>query len=41
MEDLRLRHISDPDVALCIRQLLSLAFVPVSDVVAAFDEFVE
>src|SRR6218665_3714161 len=41
MEDLRLRYISDPDVALCIRQLLSLAFVPSSDVVAAFDELVE
>src|SRR6218665_971288 len=41
MEDLRLRYISDPDVALCIRQLLSLAFVPASDVVAAFDELVE
>jgi len=41
MEDLRLRYISDPNVALCIRQLLSLAFVPSSDVVAAFDELVE
>src|SRR6218665_3856562 len=41
MEDLRLRYISVPDVALCIMQLLSLAFVPVSDVVAAFDELVE
>ena len=34
-------YISDPDVALCIRQLLSLAFVPASDVVGAFDELVE
>ncbi len=43
MENLRLWyiHVSDLDVALSMRQLLSLAFVPTRGAVAAFDEFLD
>jgi hypothetical protein len=40
-EELRQRYTSDPEFALCVRQILSLAFVPVSDVAAAFDALLE
>lgn len=38
---LQLRYTEDPEMALQIRQLAALAFVPVQDVVRAFDELME
>jgi len=40
-EELRQRYTSDPEFALSIRQILSVAFVPTSDVVTAFDDLME
>ena len=40
-EELRERYTSDPEFALSIRQILSIAFVPTCDVVIAFDDLIE
>ena len=40
-QELRQRYTSDPEFALSIRQILSVAFVPTSDVVIAFDDLMK
>lgn len=40
-EERRQRYTSDPDFALSTRQVLSLAFVPIDDVLGAFDDLME